>query len=129
LGKSFSENVQKRFESYGWNYLRVDDGNELDDLSEKIAQAKQSSDKPTLIEVKTVIGYGAPNKSGKADAHGAPLGEDEMKLVKEYYKWTFEQDFHVPEEVYETFEKATDELGGKAEAEWNKLFEQYEKEH
>ena len=57
LGKSFSENVQKRFESYGWNYLRVDDGNVLDDLSEKIAQAKESSDKPTLIEVKTVIGY------------------------------------------------------------------------
>lgn len=129
LSMSFSEDIRKRFESYGWNYLRVEDGNELDDLSEKIAKAKQSSDKPTLIEVKTVIGYGAPNKSGKADAHGAPLGEDEMKLVKEYYEWTFDQDFHVPEEVYETFEKATDELGGKAEAEWNKLFEQYESEH
>ena len=126
LGKSFSENVQKRFESYGWNYLRVDDGNQLDDLSEKIAAAKESSDKPTLIEVKTIIGYGAPNKSGKADAHGAPLGEDEMKLVKEYYEWTFDQDFHVPEEVYETFEKATEQLGGKAEEEWNKKFAQYE---
>ncbi|QHJ71082.1 transketolase [Planococcus halotolerans] len=129
LSMSFSEDIRKRFESYGWNYLRVDDGNELDDLSAKIADAKQSSDKPTLIEVKTVIGYGAPNKSGKADVHGAPLGEDEMKLVKEYYEWTFDQDFHVPDEVYETFEKATDELGGKAEAEWNKLFEQYEREH
>ncbi|RLQ92617.1 transketolase [Planomicrobium sp. Y74] len=129
LSMSFSEDIRKRFESYGWNYLRVEDGNELDDLSAKIADAKQSSDKPTLIEVKTVIGYGAPNKSGKADVHGAPLGEDEMKLVKEYYEWTFDQDFHVPNEVYETFEKATDELGGKAEAEWNKLFEQYEREH
>ncbi|WP_203339457.1 transketolase [Planococcus beijingensis] len=129
LGKSFSENVQKRFESYGWNYLRVDDGNVLDDLSEKIAQAKESSDKPTLIEVKTVIGYGAPNKSGKADAHGAPLGEDEMKLVKEYYEWTFEQDFHVPEEVYETFQQATEELGAKAESQWNELYSQYESAH
>ena len=129
LSMSFSEDIKKRFESYGWNYLRVDDGNELDDLSEKIAQAKQSSDKPTIIEVKTVIGYGAPNKSGKADAHGAPLGEDEMKLAKEYYKWTFDQDFHVPEEVYETFKQATDELGGKAEAAWNELYKQYEAEH
>ncbi|KOF11184.1 transketolase [Planococcus glaciei] len=129
LSMSFSEDIQKRFESYGWNYLRVNDGNELDDLSEKIAQAKKSSDKPTIIEVKTVIGYGAPNKSGKADAHGAPLGEDEMKLAKEYYKWTFDQDFHVPEEVYETFKQATDELGGKAEAAWNELYKQYESEH
>ena len=126
LDMSFSENIQKRFESYGWNYLRVDNGNELDDLSEKIAQAKQSTDKPTLIEVKTVIGYGAPNKSGKADAHGAPLGEAEMKLAKEYYKWTFEEDFHVPEEVYETFNAATEELGGNAEKAWNELFAKYE---
>ncbi|TAA72496.1 transketolase [Planococcus salinarum] len=129
LSMSFSEDIRKRFESYGWNYLRVEDGNELDDLSAKIAAAKSNSDKPTLIEVKTVIGYGAPNKSGKADAHGAPLGEDEMKLVKEAYEWTFDKDFHVPEEVYETFQQATEELGGKAEAEWNKLFEQYESEH
>lgn len=129
LSMSFSEDIRKRFESYGWNYLRVEDGNELDDLSGKIAQAKSNSDKPTLIEVKTVIGYGAPNKSGKADAHGAPLGEDEMKLVKEAYEWTFDEDFHVPEEVYETFKQATDDLGGKAEAEWNELFKQYESQH
>ena len=129
LGMSFSEDIKKRFESYGWNYLRVDDGNELDDLSAKIAKAKESADKPTLIEVKTVIGYGAPNKSGKADAHGAPLGEDEMKLAKEYYKWTFDQDFHVPEEVYETFNEATEQLGGKAEKAWNELYAKYESEH
>lgn len=129
LAMSFSEDIKKRFESYGWNYLRVDDGNELDDLSAKIAQAKESSDKPTLIEVKTVIGYGAPNKSGKADVHGSPLGEDEMKLAKEYYKWTFDQDFHVPEEVYETFKQATEELGGKAESDWNELYAKYESEY
>ncbi len=129
LGMSFSENIQKRFESYGWNYLRVDDGNKIEDLSEKITQAKQSADKPTLIEIKTVIGYGAPNKSGKADAHGSPLGEAEMKLAKDYYEWTFEEDFSVPEEVYETFNKATEELGGNAEKAWNELFSKYESAH
>ncbi|MGI2327132.1 transketolase [Planococcus sp. YIM B11945] len=129
LSMSFSENIQKRFESYGWNYLRVEDGNDLEDLSTKIAQSKQSTDKPTLVEVKTVIGYGAPNKSGKADVHGAPLGEDEMKLAKEYYEWTFDQDFHVPDEVYETFSEATEKLGGQAESAWNKLYAQYESQH
>ncbi|ANU19603.1 transketolase [Planococcus plakortidis] len=129
LSMSFSENIQKRFESYGWNYLRVDDGNDMDDLSSKIAEAKKSAGKPTLVEVKTVIGYGSPNKSGKADSHGAPLGEDEMKLTKEYYKWTFEEDFHVPEEVYDTFKEATDSLGVKAESAWNDLYKQYEEQH
>lgn len=82
-----------------------------------------------MIEVKTVIGYGSPNKSGKADAHGAPLGEDEMKLTKEYYKWTFEEDFAVPDGVYEAFKEATDELGVLKEKQWNELFSNYEKEH
>src|SRR5690606_37648893 len=77
LNKAFSENIQKRFESYGWNYIRVEDGTEIDDISKAIEQAKQSEDKPTLIEIKTVIGYGSPNKSGKSDIHGAPLGADE----------------------------------------------------
>ncbi|WP_088007895.1 transketolase [Indiicoccus explosivorum] len=129
LDMSFSENVKKRFESYGWNYLRVDDGNDLDALSEAISQAKNNEGGPTLVEVKTIIGYGAPNKSGKSDVHGAPLGEDEMKLAKEYYNWTFEEDFYVPDEVYETFNEATEQLGGKAEAEWNELMEKYGQEH
>lgn len=129
LDKSFSENIRKRFESYGWNYLRVNDGNDLDELSAAIAEAKNATGGPTLVEVKTVIGYGSPNKSGKADVHGAPLGEAEMKLTKEYYKWTFDEDFHVPEEVYETFKQATEELGGKAEEAWNELFKNYESAH
>lgn len=126
LDMSFSESVRKRFESYGWNYLRVDDGNDTDAVSKAIEEAKGSSDKPTLIEVKTIIGYGSPNKSGKADVHGAPLGEDEMKLTKEYYKWTFEEDFFVPEEVYDSFQKSLNDLGGKAEEAWNALFTKYE---
>ncbi|MFS0688010.1 transketolase [Sporosarcina sp. 179-K 8C2 HS] len=129
LDMSFTENIRKRFESYGWNYIRVEDGNNIELVSKAIEEAKGNSGGPTMIEVKTVIGYGSPNKSGKADVHGAPLGEDEMKLTKEYYKWTYEEDFCVPEGVYETFKEATDELGVKKEQQWNELFAQYESEH
>ncbi|QTD42244.1 transketolase [Sporosarcina sp. Te-1] len=129
LDMSFTENIQKRFESYGWNYIRVEDGNNIGLVSKAIEQAKSNSGGPTMIEVKTVIGYGSPNKSGKADVHGAPLGEDEMKLTKEYYKWTYEEDFHVPEGVYETFKEATDRLGVQEEQHWNDLFAKYEAEH
>ena len=129
LDMSFSENIQKRFESYGWNYIRVEDGNDIGLLSKAIEEAKRNLGGPTMIEVKTVIGYGSPNKSGKSDAHGAPLGEDEMKLTKDYYKWTFEEDFHVPEEVYEAFKEAAEKLGVEKEEEWNDLFEKYEAEH
>ena len=126
LDMSFTEDIRKRFESYGWNYLRVDDGNDIDAVSRAIEEAKGNAGGPTLIEVKTIIGYGSPNKSGKADVHGAPLGEDEMKLVKEYYNWTFEEDFHVPEEVYDTFRKAAEENGEQAEKQWNERFAAYE---
>ncbi|MCQ5056636.1 transketolase, partial [Agathobaculum butyriciproducens] len=80
-----------------------------------------------LIEVKTIIGYGSPNKSGKSAAHGAPLGEDELKLTKEAYKWTFEEDFYVPDEVYARFRELVVENGVKKEQEWSSLFEAYEK--
>ncbi|MEK3934989.1 transketolase [Sporosarcina sp. FSL W7-1349] len=129
LQMAFSENIQKRFESYGWNYLRVEDGNNIGLISKAIEDAKKNSGGPTIIEVKTVIGYGSPNRAGKADAHGMPLGEDEMKLTKEYYKWTFEEDFHVPDGVYETFQEAAEKLGVQKEQQWNELFEQYESKH
>lgn len=129
LDMSFTENIKKRFESYGWNYIRVEDGNEITDVSKAIEQAKANTGGPTMIEVKTVIGYGSPNRSGKSDAHGMPLGEDEMKLTKEYYKWTFDEDFAVPDGVYETFNEATDELGVEKEKQWNELFSKYESEH
>jgi len=129
LDMSFSENIKKRFESYGWNYIRVDDGNDVGLLNKAIEDAKGNVGGPTMIEVKTVIGYGSPNKSGKSDAHGAPLGEDEMKLTKDYYKWTFEEDFHVPDGVYESFKEAANTMGVQKEQEWNELFESYSAEH
>ena len=128
LNQSFSESVQDRFKAYGWQYLRVEDGNDLAAIAKAIEEAKKDESKPTLIEVRTVIGYGSPNKSGKADSHGAPLGADEIKLTKEAYKWTFENDFHVPQEVYEHFRRSVLERGEQKEKEWNDLFSNYKKE-
>ncbi|MGC8228959.1 transketolase [Pseudobacillus badius] len=125
LDKSFSESVADRFKAYGWQYLRVENGNDMEEIAKAIEEAQKDEERPTLIEVKTVIGYGSPNKSGKADVHGAPLGEDELKLTKDYYKWTFEEDFHVPEEVYARFEELIVQKGKAAEQEWGKLFEEY----
>jgi transketolase len=125
LHHSFSESVEDRYKAYGWQVIRVEDGNDLQEISNAIELAK-SDDRPTLIEVKTVIGYGSPNKSGKSASHGAPLGEDEVKMTKEAYKWTFEQDFHVPDEVREHY-KALAAEGEKKEAAWNQKFAEYKK--
>lgn len=113
LHLSFSESVEQRFKAYGWQYIRVEDGNNIEEIARAIAEAQRDLERPTLIEVKTTIGYGSPNKAGTADVHGAPLGKDEIKLTKEAYKWTFEEDFYVPDEVYAHFEKVVKEAGEK----------------
>ncbi|MGJ9383546.1 transketolase [Salipaludibacillus sp. CF4.18] len=127
LHESFSESVEGRYKAYGWQVIRVENGNDLEEISKAIASAKDD-DRPTLIEVKTVIGYGSPNKSGKSASHGAPLGEDEIKLTKDAYKWTFEEDFHVPDEVRAHYEKLA-EKGKQKEEAWNDMFEGYNKAH
>lgn len=129
LDRSFSENVEQRFTAQGWQVIRVEDGNDLNEISNAIEQAKQDLDRPTLIEVKTTIGYGSPNKSGKSASHGSPLGADEIKLTKAAYDWTFEEDFHVPAEVYDHFNKTVKEAGSAKENEWNELVAGYEKEY
>ncbi|MBB2482823.1 transketolase [Bacillus sp. APMAM] len=129
LDKSFSESVEGRFKSYGWQYIRVEDGNNFEEIAKALEEAKSDVTRPTMIEVKTVIGYGSPNKSGKSAVHGAPLGADELKLTKEFYKWTFEEDFHVPSEVYDRFNEKIVEAGAKKEEEWNQLFEQYKNKY
>ncbi|MGE7903292.1 transketolase [Peribacillus sp. NPDC094092] len=129
LSQSFSESVADRFKSYGWQYIRVEDGNDLQEIAKAIEEAKTDDARPTLIEVKTVIGYGSPNRSGKSAVHGAPLGADELKLTKEAYKWTFEEDFHVPEEVYSHFNEAVVDAGAKKEEAWNELFKNYKEAH
>lgn len=127
LGLSNSESAQMRFEAYGWQVLRVEDGNDLVALEDAINQAKQELNKPTLIEVKTVIGFGAPNKQGKGGhggTHGSPLGADETKLTKEFYGWSAEEAFHVPQEVRDHFQ-AVKERGIAANQAWNEQFEAY----
>jgi transketolase len=126
LNKAFSENVEDRFNAYGWQVIRVEQGNDVAEIYKAIELAKQD-DRPTLIEVKTTIGYGSPNKAGKSASHGAPLGKDEIKLTKEAYKWTYEQEFHIPEEVTELF-AAVKEAGISEEAKWNELMSQYEEQ-
>ncbi len=129
LDRSFSESVQKRFDSYGWQYIRVEDGNSIEEISRAIEEAKGDQSRPTLIEVKTTIGYGSPNRAGTSGVHGAPLGVDETKLTKETYNWTFENDFHVPDEVYSHFHSTILEPGKKKVQEWNQLFSQYKEKY
>lgn len=127
-GLSFSENVRQRFEAYGWHTQLVEDGNDLAAIAAAVEAAKSDTDKPSLIEVKTVIGYGSPNKQGKGGhggTHGSPLGSDEAKLTKEAYKWTFEEDFYVPQEVYAHFEENAKSKGIKANEAWDSMFAQY----
>ncbi|MFD2761501.1 transketolase [Lentibacillus juripiscarius] len=128
LNRAFSDNTEERFKAYGWQVLRVEDGNDLNEIRNAITKAKENTQQPTLIEVKTVIGYGSPNKSASAASHGAPLGEDEVKLTKEHYEWSHDA-FHVPDEVYKDFQAKTETKGAKAEENWSSLFESYKEKY
>ena len=97
-GLAFSEDVPARFDAYGWHTQRVEDGNDLDALRAAVAAA-DADPRPSLIAVRTVIGYGSPNKGGTAAAHGAPLGEDEVALAKQQLGWPYDEPFTIPEEV------------------------------
>jgi transketolase len=128
LSLSFAEQVKNRFEGYGWQYLRVEDGNDLNALHQAILEA-QADYRPTIIEVKTIIGYGSPNKAGKgghAGPHGSPLGADEVALTKKAYGWDPDKHFYVPDEVYAHFNEVK-RRGIKAEAEWRQMFAEYAK--
>ncbi|AIF43671.1 transketolase [Virgibacillus sp. SK37] len=128
LNRSFSDNTEQRFQAYGWQVIRVEDGNDLNELRAAIRKAQENTAQPTLIEVKTVIGYGSPNKSASAASHGAPLGKDEVKLTKEFYKWGHE-DFHVPEAVYSDFKEKIADNGAVAEEKWNQQLEAYKEKY
>lgn len=125
--KAFTENVGARYEAYGWQHILVKDGNDLDEIETAIEAAKAETDKPTLIEVKTVIGYGAP-KEGTSSVHGAPIGEEGITAAKAVYGWEY-PDFTVPEEVAARFKETMIDEGQKAEAAWNEMFKNYEHAH
>ncbi|EOH88472.1 transketolase [Enterococcus pallens] len=123
--KAFTENVGARYEAYGWQHILVKDGNDLEAISKAIEEAKAETEKPTLIEIKTVIGFGAP-KQGTSAVHGAPIGDDGITAAKAIYGWEY-PDFTVPEEVAERFKAEMMDKGAKTEAQWNEMFEDYAK--
>lgn len=123
LNLSFGENIQKRAESANWQYLRVEDGNDTSAIAEAIAAAKHNDSQPTLIEIRTIIGYGS-KVAGTNKAHGNPLGKEEAIATKAAYGWKYEEEFTVPAEVKAHYEQL--KLAGAAkEAEWNKQLASY----
>ncbi|WP_160724866.1 transketolase [Bacillus sp. USDA818B3_A] len=127
LDKAFSEDVQARFRSCGWQTLVVEDGNDLEALNNAIVEAKLEKNKPTLIEVKTVIGYGSPNKAGSSAVHGSPLGAAEAALVKQNYNWDLPP-FTLPEEV-EELKEVYRKQGAQLENEWFETLQRYYQEY
>lgn len=124
LDKSFSEDTKQRFEAYGWNYILVKNGNDLDEIDNAITQAK-SQQGPTIIEVKTIIGFGSPNKAGSNGVHGAPLGEEERALTFKEYGLDPEKRFNVPEDVYEIFKSTMLKRANENEDAWNNNLKNY----
>lgn len=123
LNMSFNENIQQRVESQNWQYLRVEDGNDVEAISEAITKAKSTLDQPTLIEIKTVIGYGSP-KQGTSSVHGAPLGATDWQTTKSAYNWEHDA-FIVPVEAAEDFRKNIQERGLQVYNEWAEKFKAY----
>ncbi len=125
---AFTEDRAKRFESYGWHVQKVKDGNDLQAIDKAIRNAKKETKRPSIIMVRTHIGYGSPHKQDTAEAHGSALGEEEVKLTKKFYGWDPEKQFYVPEQALARFRKTID-IGKKKEAEWNAKFEEYRKQY
>ena len=126
---SYSDDVSKRFESYGWHVQDVgDNANDLEALSKAIENAQNESDKPSMIIVRTHIGFGSPNLQDTSTAHGAPLGDEEIKLTKKFYGWPEDEQFLVPEQVAEHMGKAITR-GKELEEQWNTLFNAYKEKN
>ena len=124
---AFTEDVKKKFEAFGFQTLVVEDGNNLDEIGAAIEAAKADLSRPSMITIKTKIGYGSP-KEGMASAHGEPLGVENVKALREKLGWTSETAFEVPEEIYENY-KAIAKKNALVEEEWNRLFYSYSKEY
>ena len=125
---AFSEDVATRFEGYGWNAIRVDDANDTKAIQRAIDSAAKVADKPTIIIVKSIIGWGSPNKANTHGAHGAPLGPDEVKLTKKAYGWPEDAQFLVPSEVTKHFAAGIGTRGRQEREQWETRFAAYEKQ-
>ncbi len=125
---SFTEDVLKRYESYGWHVQHVPDGNtDVKAIAKAIQQAKEITDKPSIIKITTTIGYGSPNKSDTAGVHGAPLGEEEAELTRKQLNWSYKP-FEVPQEAYDQFRKAIVN-GATLEKDWNEQLKIYREKY
>ncbi len=121
---SFTEDRAKRFDAYGWHVMSVDDGNDLDAIDQALRSAQAETERPSIIFVHTHIGFGSPNKKDTFEAHGSPLGEEEVRLTKQNLNWPLEPAFHIPDQALKLFRKAISR-GKKTEAEWNETFSSY----
>ncbi|HZJ88401.1 MAG TPA: transketolase [Sphaerochaeta sp.] len=123
----FTDDTAARFRAYGWQVIEGVDGHDAASIAKAIAEAKANTDQPSLLICRTTIGFGSPNKAGSASSHGAPLGADEIALVRKELGWQWDEPFFVPKEIYEAWDHR--DAGAKAEAEWDALFAAYEKAH
>ncbi|WP_050616305.1 transketolase [Bacillus testis] len=128
LNFSFSEDIKKRAESAHWQHILVEEGNDVEAIAKAIEEAKQNTEQPTLIEVKTIIGFGSEKVAGTNKAHGAPIGVEEAVAVKRAYGWDYGEDFYVPEEVKAHFEELK-QKGIKEENSWKELFNAYKEKY
>jgi len=122
---TFTEDVVTRFLAYGWNVLRVGDANDLDRIEQALDAFQNTKGRPTLIVLDTHIGYGAPHKQDTAEAHGEPLGDEEVRLAKRFYGWPEDAKFLVPDSAYEHFAAGIGARGARLRREWTGLFESY----
>ncbi|ABR50718.1 transketolase [Alkaliphilus metalliredigens QYMF] len=125
---TFTEDVAKRYEAYGWQVVIVKDGNDVAEITKAIKAAKENKEQPTLIKVKTTIGFGSPNKQGTAGVHGAPLGKDEIQLTRKTLEWAHDEDFFVPEDVKGHFDGLVKDSNEKAKV-WEEMFKGYSEAH
>ena len=126
---AFSEDVGARFRAYGWNVEHVADANDTAAMDAALARFEAGSDRPTMIIVRSIIGYGAPHRQNTREAHGEALGEDEVRLAKRFYGWPEDAHFLVPDGVYDHFAHGIGARGAKLNAAWRDLFQRYAKQH
>ena len=125
---TFTEDVEKRFAAYGWQVLTVEDGNDLDEVEAALEEARKDTSRPSILAVRTSIGYGAPGKQDTPDCHGAPLGGEEAAHTKENLGWPTDEPFYVPPEVREHLQELQKRLEGQR-SQWERLLEEYRKEY
>lgn len=126
---AFTEDAGKRFEALGWNVVHVDDANDLEAIDQAFKSFHQTTDRPTLIVLRSIIAWGAPNKQNTHGAHGAPLGDEEIRLTKQVYDWPENESFLVPDEVREYMSQGLGVRGGAAFEQWEAKFEGYKAAH